>query len=180
MFEMLTYKDIASNIGPNIMTSANKIEFEGFTPNIEFSSNVMDYILSEDYINVNFNTKRKNKETCCFPNCLRIARRNSMCKIHIIYVFPQEKCNRHECDNLKCFYKNERHHLCEKHRTNNIKKKQAVCSINNCKKLAKRNEVCKTHNLAIYPLLEKCKKKGCNNLKDFTKKNRDQFCYKHK
>lgn len=173
---MLNYSDINISIGPKLISLAKLVEFDGFDPNVEFTDDAITFILSKDYTKENAYINNK----CSFNNCLRVAYRNNMCKIHNIYVTPEEKCKKIGCDNLRCIYKKDKHIFCHKHRTNIKNQTKKSCSISGCNKLAKRNKICKTHNLSIYSSFEKCKVSACNNLKDFSKKNRNDFCYKHK
>lgn len=188
MFDMLSYAEIAYNIRPNIIALASMVENEGFDPKLEFDTSTMDFILSKDYIV----GMLKYRAVCSIDNCLRISKRNNMCKHHNIELNSKEKCKKRGCENLKYIYKGVKDRFCHKHRTENttpqvkmkveihqLKTKKPTCSIDNCKKIARRNGVCKNHNLVMYPS-EKCKLKRCNNMKDFTKKNRNDYCYRHK
>jgi hypothetical protein len=58
--------------------------------------------------------------------------------------------------------------------------KKNKCSINDCNKIARRNYMCKKHNLE-FNYSEKCSFKRCKNMKEMSgtgKKN--THCYRHK
>ncbi len=189
MANLLTYAEIASVIRPNIIKIARDIEDSGFNPDIEFDSNTMDFILSKDYIGVD----KETKAICEVYDCLRMSKRNNLCKVHNVELYPEEKCKKKGCYNLKNVYNYEKDIFCHKHRLMTIVSKdknevlekkmirtgKALCSVDKCKKVARRNNVCKEHNLQMYPH-EKCNIKKCNNLKDFTKKDKNDYCYRHK